>query len=117
MKITFTNCRRINPDRDGLDLQYFYKVDMSPELHVIHVVLRLGAQISWHMSADQLVNYSKSAFPRIVDFVTDHWLHYNELPAENKEYWEGKDFALVSSEALEWMNYSIELPGRTEGIF
>jgi len=108
MKITFTKCQRINEARDGLDL-LFYFVDDNQNIHKIHTVAKLGAQISWYLTQQEVYEYSKKVFPLVVNFIGDWWNKHRTLPPEGQPYFEGKELGYVRSNKLDWENYTIEL--------
>ena len=109
MKIAFLNCRRVNPARDGLDLIYSYAVDDSNDIREIHVVAKLGAQIAWYMSDDEIYEYSKQVFPLVVSLINHYWATSRELPPQDFEYYEGRDLAYVRSSKLSWENFVLQL--------
>jgi len=110
MKITFFNAQKINKNRDGFDFEFFYTVNEKENIHKIHVVTKSdGAELAWHISPQDLNEYSKKAFSLVVDFIKTYWKKHHELPDESREYFEGRELQMLRKDKVSWENYVLEL--------
>ncbi|QHV99268.1 hypothetical protein [Spirosoma endbachense] len=107
MKLTFDGCKRINLDRDGLDLIYFYRINDDPAVHRIHTVSTHYR--AWSINEAELIEHSKQVFYQLILMIRVGWPAGTELPDEVQEYHEGIHFGSLTADKLDWKGYSLEL--------
>lgn len=110
MKLMFIGARRVNPDRDGFDFQFFYRVDEESESRKIHVVISSnGAELAWNISQQDEYEYAKRVFAVVVPFIKNYWNRNRLLPEQDVEYYEKDHFAKISDNKLNWEQFEIDL--------